>query len=255
MNPSPRLPWFVCAALMASIIMAVSTLSFHEARAQAQKPRMVVELFTSQGCSSCPPADRLMAEMARRPDVVVLSMPVDYWDYLGWKDTLAHSAFTARQKAYGTLRGDKQIYTPQAVVNGLAHAVGSDKPAIEAAAMATSAQPGTLAVPVGFSSTASGARVEVGPAGAGPRQGSVWLLPLLKSRAVSIGRGENNGVSVTYVNVVRGMIRLGAWEGTSVAFEIPKDQLETGGADSYAVVLQAGTDRKPGVILGAALAH
>src|SRR3954453_7509032 len=87
----------------------------------------VVGLFTSQGCSACPPADRLMAELAREPGVIALSLPVTYWDYLGWKDTLAHAAFTERQRAYAGMRGDRQVFTPQAVVNGAATVVGSDR--------------------------------------------------------------------------------------------------------------------------------
>ena len=76
-------------------------------------PRAVVELFTSQGCSSCPPADKIIGELAKDPDVIALSMPIDYWDYLGWKDTLADSRFSARQKAYSQMRGDRDVYTPQ----------------------------------------------------------------------------------------------------------------------------------------------
>ena len=97
----------------------------------AEPPRAVVELFTSQGCSSCPPADALLADLARQPDIVALSFPVDYWDYLGWKDTLAHSAFTARQKAYAHSRSDRQVYTPQMIVNGKKPCIGSDRAQIE----------------------------------------------------------------------------------------------------------------------------
>ena len=90
-------------------------------------PRAVVELFTSQGCSSCPPADKIIGELAKDPSVIALSMPIDYWDYLGWKDTLADARFSARQKAYSQMRGDRDVYTPQVVVNGSAHLVGSDR--------------------------------------------------------------------------------------------------------------------------------
>ncbi|MET0721546.1 MAG: DUF1223 domain-containing protein, partial [Tardiphaga sp.] len=87
------------------------------ATAHAQ-PRAVVELFTSQGCSSCPPADKIIGELAKDPSVIALSMPIDYWDYLGWKDTLADKPFSARQKAYSQVRGDRNLYTPQVIVNG-----------------------------------------------------------------------------------------------------------------------------------------
>ena len=90
-------------------------------------PRAVVELFTSQGCSSCPPADKILGELAKDPSIVALSMPIDYWDYLGWKDTLADSRFSARQKAYSHARGDRNLYTPQMIVNGSAQVIGSDR--------------------------------------------------------------------------------------------------------------------------------
>src|SRR6201987_1625327 len=94
-------------------------------------PRAVVKLFPSQGCSSCPPADKIIGELAKDPSVIALSMPIDYWDYLGWKDTLADARFSARQKAYSQMRGDREVYTPQVVVNGSVHVVGSDRAGIE----------------------------------------------------------------------------------------------------------------------------
>src|SRR5690349_24856787 len=96
-------------------------------------PRAVVALFPSQGCSSCPPADKIMGELAKDPSVIALSMPIDYWDYLGWKDTLADSRFSARQKAYSHMRGDRDVYTPQVIVNGAAHVIGRDRARIEGA--------------------------------------------------------------------------------------------------------------------------
>ena len=99
--------------------------------ASAGEPHAFLELFTSQGCSSCPPADRLLGELAVEPVVVALSLPIDYWDYLGWKDTLANPAHSARQRAYAHVRGDREVYTPQIVVNGSMHVLGSDRDAIE----------------------------------------------------------------------------------------------------------------------------
>src|SRR5262245_20127636 len=97
------------------------------------EPRAVIELFTSQACSSCPEADKLIGELAKDTSVIVVSLPIDYWDYLGWKDTLADPKFTARQKAYSKVRGDRQVYTPQVVVNGRMHVLGSDRTSIERA--------------------------------------------------------------------------------------------------------------------------
>src|SRR6201981_2801086 len=95
------------------------------------EPRAVIELFTSQGCSSCPAADKLLGELSRDPSLVTMSLPVDYWDYLGWKDTLALHGHSDRQRAYAETRGDRAVYTPQVVVNGVVHVLGSDKAAIE----------------------------------------------------------------------------------------------------------------------------
>src|SRR5947209_13784295 len=116
--------------------------------ASAAEPRGVIELFTSQGCSSCPAADKLAGELARDPSLVVLSLAMDYWDYLGWKDSLALPGHTNRQRAYSKVRGDREVYTPQVVVNGVTHVLGSDQQAIEKAVMQTHQQAGMLSVPV-----------------------------------------------------------------------------------------------------------
>ena len=130
-----------CLAYAAVVICSVAP----HASAQAE-PRAVIELFTSQGCSSCPAADKLLGELAADPSLVPISVPIDYWDYLGWKDTLADPRNTARQKSYAHVRGDGQIYTPQVVVNGSVHALGSDKSAIELA-IAKSRKNGAMSLP------------------------------------------------------------------------------------------------------------
>src|SRR6516165_1285520 len=114
-------------------------------------PRAVVELFTSQGCSSCPPADKIIGELSNDPSIIALSMPIDDWDYLGWKDTLADARFSARQRAYSRVRGDREVYTPQAVINGSAHVIGSDREGIESAIGATAKTDGVMSVPVEMS--------------------------------------------------------------------------------------------------------
>src|SRR5215469_15192774 len=115
------------------------------------EPRAVVELFTSQGCSSCPPADKIIGELAKDPSVIALSLPIDYWDYLGWKDTLADARFSARQRAYSKMRGDREVYTPQVVVNGSAHVLGSDLAGIESAITKTDKSESVMSVPVTMS--------------------------------------------------------------------------------------------------------
>src|ERR1700749_3365671 len=140
-------------------------------------PRAVVELFTAHGCSSCPPADKLMGELAKDPSIIALSMPIDYWDYLGWKDTLADSRFSARQKAYSQMRGDRDVYTPQAIVNGSVHVVGSDRASIEGAIDQTKKNEDVMSVPVSMTVTGKQIIVSVAPSRNGPaaRHGEVWI--------------------------------------------------------------------------------
>src|SRR3954464_14859031 len=126
-------------AIAVVCLSSVASLSVAEA-----EPRGVIELFTSQGCSSCPPADKLVGELAADPSLVSISLPIDYWDYLGWKDTLADPRHAARQRAYSKLRGDREVYTPQVVVNGVLHALGSDRAAIEKAIAKSRENPATL---------------------------------------------------------------------------------------------------------------
>jgi len=199
--------------------------------------RHVVELFTSQGCSSCPPADRLLNTMAGRSDLLVLGFHVDYWDRLGWKDTLGSPANTARQRAYAAHRGDGQIYTPQAVVDGKGHAVGSNSGSIS----------GMMDAPLPLDvSIAKGDKVSVG---AGSGSATVWRVDFKRRAAVPIKRGENSGATVTYVNAVLGMTRLGAWNGSAETYDLGGCG-SAAGADGCAVIVQAG--RGPGNILGAA---
>src|SRR4051794_26647549 len=115
--------------------------------AQAET-RGVIELFTSQGCSSCPPADQILGDFSRDRSIVAISLPIDYWDYLGWKDTLAIPRHTVLQRAYAHMRGDRDVYTPQVVVNGVLHVIGSDRSAIEQAIVQARHTDEALSVPV-----------------------------------------------------------------------------------------------------------
>ena len=118
----------VSRSLAIAVVCLSSAASLSVAEAE---PRGVIELFTSQGCSSCPPADKLVGEFALDPSLISISLPIDYWDYLGWKDTLAMPGHSARQRAYAHMRGDRDVYTPQVVVSGSMDALGSDRAAIE----------------------------------------------------------------------------------------------------------------------------
>jgi hypothetical protein len=216
--------------------------------AGAASPVAVVELFTSQGCSSCPPADAILADLTQRPDVVAVTFPVDYWDYLGWKDTLAHPLFTARQRGYAHARGDRQVYTPQMIVNGTKPCIGSDRSRIEAL---TRGEGETLPVAVTTTERDGTVRVEIDAAPDRVAMAEVWVLPVARSRTVPIGRGENRGRTITYANVVRGLVRLGEWRGGPSSYEV-SSRTARADADGYVILLQALEGTKPGVILGAA---
>lgn len=215
-------------------------------------PRAVIELFTSQGCSSCPAADKLLAELQADPSLIPLSLPIDYWDYLGWKDTLAIPGHTARQRAYSQVRGDREIYTPQVVVNGIAQTIGSDRDGIENAVAQSRNYPSSLSVPLQVSVANERVSVAV-PARERGEVGEVWLCPLSGSVSVGIGRGENRGRTITYTNVVRRWIKLGNWKGKSENFTVPIDAIKFDGVDAVAIILQSGSFEKPGAILGASL--
>jgi hypothetical protein len=237
------------AVLAGSAFLAI----FWSAAARAD-PRAVVELFTSQGCSSCPPADNLLGELARDSSIVAISLPIDYWDYLGWTDTLALPGHAKRQRAYARMRGDREVYTPQVVVNGATHVLGSDKAAIERAIAQSGGNAG-LALPVSVSVSDNALTVNVPAAKNHQASGEVWLCPLTKSIPVAIGRGENNGRTITYYNVVRRWIKLGDWKGKADNFKMPlADITSIADVDAVAVVVQSGVPSAPGPMLGAAVA-
>ena len=227
-------------ALIAVALFGAAAVS----SAEAGQPRGVVELFTSQGCSSCPPADRVLADLVQDPDLIVMSLPVDYWDRLGWKDTFASPAFTKRQRTYSATRGDGEVYTPQAVVNGITHVNGSSQSGIERALSSTSA---ALKVPVSITPSGANLHVSVGSAKAGG--GTVLVMPVLASRDVTIGRGENANSKVTYTNIVREITEVASWNGGALELDVPADKYKS--YDSVIVLVQSGTPSAPGAILGA----
>jgi len=183
-----------------------------------------------------------------------MSLSVDYWDYLGWKDTLATPGHTSRQRAYSKARGDREVYTPQVVVNGTAHVIGSKKDAIDNAIAATRKQPGTLSVPVTLSVTADQISVALPAAKGSVNKGEVWLCPITRNVSVEIGKGENSGKTITYTNVVRHWVKLGDWNGTARTFTVPTREVTGVGGDAVAVIVQAGTKEAPAGMLGATVA-
>lgn len=240
----------ICTALTSSVMIAPVL---------AGEPRAVIELFTSQGCSSCPPADRLLGELAQDPSLLTITLAVDYWDYLGWKDTLANRGHTSRQQAYAKSRGDRNVYTPQVVVNGLVHVLGSDKAAIENAIAQTRRADAPLNLPVTMTVADGKVTVNVAAANGAHQSGEVWLCPITSKAPVAIGRGENHGRTLTYTNVVRRWVKLGDWNGKPATFSMPVAELPAADyslkdIDWLAAFVQSGVAAKPGLMLGATTA-
>jgi hypothetical protein len=191
---------------------AVLAMVFDAGAARAGQP-IVVELFTSQGCSSCPPANATLAVLAARPDLLALSFGVTYWDALGWKDTFASAQFTARQWDYARRLGRAEVGTPQMVVEGRADTTGQRLAEVEPLIQAAKAGPGAA-----ISIALHGDEVTVTAAGRHPRA-DVWLVRYdPRVIQVPIHRGENSGRTLPHRDVVRELTRLGAWDGAAATF-------------------------------------
>lgn len=213
-------------------------------RKVAVEPKAVIELFTSQGCSSCPAADALLKTYAERPDVIALSLPVDYWDHLGWKDTLASPRYTARQKAYAKSLASGNVYTPQIVINGTVETVGSNRLEIDKAIQRTRLDaPDAASRRIAITGRVEGNKVtvDVGAAssGAAAASGTIWLALVEPRVDVEIKHGENRGRTLSYYNVVREMTEVGMWSGKPVTLELPQGAALRAGKKG-AVLLQAG---------------
>jgi hypothetical protein len=222
-----------CAAVLSCLGMLLAA-----APAQADPRPTVVELFTSQGCSSCPPADALLGELARQDDVIALGFHISYWDSLGWKDPFSTPQSTERQRAYARLFGG-QIYTPQLVVDGTSEMVGSRRAEIMAALREASHE---AIAPVAFA--ADRHSVTIGPAATAGSTGQVWLVRFVKKRTTHIGAGENASRTLEDTNGVQTVTALGDWQGTEAGFPLEPPAAGEG----VAVLVQAADGR----ILGAA---
>lgn len=239
---------FAIAALL-SLFPLVSAAA-QEAR---DGPSGVIELFTSEGCSSCPPADAIFADLARSGDVVALAYHVDYWDYLGWKDTLATAENTSRQRNYAKVL-KSSVYTPQAVVNGRVHVVGSRRELLEAALSSMAGTDEGLTIPIAVTAKDTRVVIDVGAAPVAARasaEANVVLVYFAPETRVAVREGENDGKTISYVNAVTDFQTIGMWSGTAKRFELP--QSAVAGSGGWAVLLQAARPHGPGPILGAAI--
>jgi hypothetical protein len=241
---------------------------------------VVVELYTSQGCNTCPPADALLGKLVHRSDVIALSLPITYWDMLGWKDTLASDANTRRQKAYAEAMGHGGVYTPQIIVDGVQDVVGSRASLVAAAidSRRQSIDAGAAIAAAHANEVASAARTvslsntmsETAPAAApwqshgadpvvpvsvaenrqemhiniggldGPRNATVWMFHIRSAVNVEIRSGENQGQTITYHNVVGDLRAIGVWKGEALSLTLPRSAMAGLPHDGVAVIVQQG---------------
>lgn len=182
---------------------------------------VLVELFTSQGCNSCPPADAYLGDLAKRKDVVALAFHVDYWDYIGWKDPFGDASWSARQRKYSQALMTRQVYTPQMIVDGSQHAIGSDRRSVERL-IASAAK--TKRPTLDIARTVSGLDLRIDGAG----QGEIWIVGYDPKHETKVTRGENAGRTLAEFNIVRGLKRIDAWKGGPLARAIPASELPPG---------------------------
>ena len=229
-----------------ALALGAAAMFVKPAIAGSQRP-VIVELFTSQGCSSCPPADAFLETLKDKPGVVVLSYHVDYWDYLGWRDTLGSAEYSQRQYDYAHSRGDMNVYTPQTIINGRDHFVGSQRSRVSAGiadAQSTSSQ----WIDIAMSDNATDVMISIA-AGEPTKEATLWLMAFAPSITTEIKRGENAGSTIAYHNVVRKMVPAGMWHGEPAKIVLPKESVVPADCKGWVALLQEG---KVGRIMGAA---
>lgn len=206
---------------------------------------VVVELFTSQGCNSCPPADAFLGELAQRPDLIALSLHVDYWNYIGWQDPFSNPEATQRQRDYAQSLGLSSVYTPQMVIDGSFDAVGSNRSQVNEAIAAASQRP---KITVAIATNQTGGWLVTIPEAKVDQPATVWLALYDRQHVTPIRRGENAGKTLTNYNIVREFRRVGEWDGAKLDLPLEIGATELGHR-GFAVIVQAGDT---GPILGAA---
>jgi len=209
----PRKTVLLAPALIAGIVASVGA-----AQAAGRSVPTVVELFTSQGCSSCPPANDNLAAVSERPDVLALSFGVTYWDYLGWKDSFARPEYTTRQYNYERTLHRATAYTPQMVIDGESDIVGASASELDQAIAAAQRDAGKPATSIAFTES----KVSIGAGSAPEDPADVWLVRYDPNVVqVPVARGENGGRTLPHKNVVHELTRLGAWNGGAESFDLP----------------------------------
>lgn len=255
---SPKRDWHVFAAAITNIVMKKHNIfallpflltAAHPAVAEQLRlqPTAVLELFTSQGCSSCPPADELLSEYDDRQDIIALAYHVDYWDYIGWQDTFASAANSNFQRAYAKAQNKNRIYTPQLMINGDTDVVGSRRGDVDAAVVSAN-----LNLPVDLEFSNGMLKIDIG-GNQSLGEAKVWLVTYRSTAEVAIERGENRGKNLNYYQIVTDRQVLGMWEPQAGAhIKLPIDDMLGDTSDGIAVIVQSDLDGLPGPILGAA---
>jgi hypothetical protein len=233
------------------MVFAVAAMAGSEPSQPIAQGNAVLELFTSQGSSSCPIANALLSKLGARPGILVLSYSMDYWDYLGWRDTLAKPANRERQRQYARMLGDGLVYTPQMVVDGLIDVNGRDEKAIETAIRAAAVKLAGVKVSVRMRAEGDTLVIDIGaaPERSDKRAAGVWLAIAKKVETVAITRGENAGRELSYHHPVREPTPISVWTGEAITLRLPLKDLKTRGGDYLMVLLQV---EGAGPILGAA---
>ncbi len=231
----------------ALLVIAIGMLAA-PANAGQRQDAVVIELYTSQGCSSCPPADAFMGELTKRPGVIGLTFHVNYWDYIGWKDTFATEDGTQRQESYGQVLGQRFVYTPQMVIGGRMHEVGSDREGVDKAIKYVAMHPPKV-VPITARDHSGNIMVRL-PETELEAKAWVWLVRFDSRHDVEIRRGENGGRRLSYFNVVRDINRIAVWTGQATDIPLDIEAMRADGRDGCAILVQA---MGYGQILGAAM--
>lgn len=241
------MPVIIRKAIVLAALLLAGTATAEEHKA----PKGVVELFTSQGCSSCPPADDMLKDLIRQGDVVALSYHVDYWNYLGWTDTLSSKENTDRQYGYAQSLGRSGVYTPQAVINGRDHIKGTELGTINGKISSLAASNRGLTVPVEARMHGKEIEIEIS---AGQGEAEVVVAYFTKRQQVEVEKGENAGKKMEYWHSVYDVQSIGIWDGKPLKLTIPGKLMGKFKKDGCAVLLQtSGPGGEPGAIIGAAV--
>ncbi|MEX0694847.1 MAG: DUF1223 domain-containing protein [Rhodospirillales bacterium] len=214
--------------------------------AHAGEKLTVVELYTSQGCSSCPPADAYLGTLAKRDDILALSFHVDYWDYIGWKDPFSLPANSTRQRSYARNLGMGYVYTPQMVIQGMTHTTGSNSGDVER--MIRDLQ-GAKRLDIDLTPVSDGLRIDIPGGTFDGEEAQIVVVTYDKRHENDVTRGENSGRKLAHYNVVREMTGIGAWSGEPVSITLTEQMIAMAGHDGCAVLVQSSRN---GRILGAA---